>query len=374
MSHQKQNYEMNIFESILHSAGRLLPAICTLIFFGGLLWWLLSYSNKRQALVDYRRTLAPQFLMVVIAVIGLLVFLLTLPFSDTTRGQVVSLAGVILTGIIAISSTTFVTNAMAGLMLRWIRFFKTGDFIEINGLFGRITERGLFHTEIQNEERDLITFPNLYLIANPTTVVRSSGTIISSTLSIGYDIPHLQMEELLQKAARQTGLTEEFVHITELGDFSVSYKISGYLSETKQLLSARSNLKRNILDELHQAGIEIVSPNFINQRVLHEKETIIPKKQESRKVVAAPPATAPETVMFDKADSAEEMDQWQKKYDGLTRQIEELKKVNDETGQAQIKLLEEEMTDIEQKIEAYHRELKADENVESRIEPKSSDL
>lgn len=363
-----------MLESILDTAGRLLPAICTLFLFGGLLWWLFSYSNKRQSPGNYHHTLVPQFLMVAIAVIGLLVFLLTLPFSDTTRGQVVSLAGVILTGIIAISSTTFVTNAMAGLMLRWIRFFKTGDFIEINGLFGRISERGLFHTEIQNEERDLITFPNLYLITNPTTVVRSSGTIISSTLSLGYDIPHQQIEELLQKAARQTGLTEEFVHVTELGDFSVSYKISGYLPETKQLLSARSNLKKSILDELHQAGIEIVSPNFINQRILHEKETIIPQKQKSRKIVTAAPAAAPEAVMFDKADNAEELDQWQKKRDDLTRQIEELKKVKDETVPGRIKLLSEEMNHIEQKIEAYHQQLEADEGRESRVEPKGSNL
>jgi hypothetical protein len=43
-------------------------------------------------------------------------------------------------------------------MLRWIRNFKAGDFIEVKGFFRRTTERGMFHTEIQNEERDLINF------------------------------------------------------------------------------------------------------------------------------------------------------------------------------------------------------------------------
>jgi small-conductance mechanosensitive channel len=367
------NNEMNILESLLHHAARFLPAIITLIIFSALIWWLVHFTNKRQALADYRRTLAPQFLMVALAVIGLLIFSLTLPFSDTTRGQVVTLVGVILTGIIAISSTTFVTNAMAGLMLRWIRHFKAGDFIEVNGLFGRITERGLFHTEIQNEERDLITFPNLYLIANPTTVIRSSGTIISASLSLGYDIAHQRIEDLLQKAARETGLTEAFVHITELGDFSVGYKISGFLTETKQLLSARSNLKRNILDVLHLADIEIVSPNFMNQRVLHEKATIIPQKIGAQKMPAATRTAAPESVMFDKAESAEEMDQWQERHDGLAKKLEELKKGNDEAEQTQVKLIEEEMTRIKQKMEAYLQAQKTDEGLEGKVEPSRTD-
>jgi small conductance mechanosensitive channel len=357
---------MKMMESLPQIATRFLPAICTLIVVCALIWWLVSYTNKRQALADYRRTLVPQFLMVAIAVMGLLVFLLTLPFSDTTRGQVLGLAGVILTGIIAISSTTFVTNAMAGLMLRWIRHFKAGDFIEVKGLFGRITERGLFHTEIQNEERDLITLPNLYLIANPTTVVRSSGTLISASLSLGYDIDHQRIEDLLLKAAGESGLTEAFVHITELGDFSISYKISGFLTETKQLLSARSNLKKDILDVLHRAGIEIVSPNFMNQRVLPEKTTFIPPKTGTRKKPPATPTTAPETVMFDKAESAEEMDQWQEKHDSLAKQLEELKKGSDAADPDQVERIEAEMAGIKEKMEAYHQALKADESVEGK--------
>jgi hypothetical protein len=47
-------------------------------------------------------------------------------------------------------------------LLRWVRHFKAGDFIEVKVLFGRVTERGLFHSEIQNEEHDLINFERGY--------------------------------------------------------------------------------------------------------------------------------------------------------------------------------------------------------------------
>ena len=52
----------------------------------------------------------------------------------------------------------------------------TGDFISAGDQFGRVTERGLFHTEIQTETRDLTTVPNLFLVTHPVTTVRSSGT------------------------------------------------------------------------------------------------------------------------------------------------------------------------------------------------------
>ena len=45
-------------------------------------------------------------------------------------------------------------------------------------LFGRVTERGLFHTEIQTEDRDLVTLPNLYLVTNPVKVVRTFLTVL----------------------------------------------------------------------------------------------------------------------------------------------------------------------------------------------------
>lgn len=90
--------------------------------------------------------------------------------------------------------------------------------------FGRVSKRGLFHTEIQTEDRDLITLPNLYLVSHPVTTVRNSGTIISSTVSLGYDVPRGRIEASLLRAAQNAGLQDPFVRIFELGDFSVSYR------------------------------------------------------------------------------------------------------------------------------------------------------
>jgi len=299
---------------------------------------LLSLSNwfflGRRLKLGAEAKLPRQLLMLFLTIGGLLVIILLLPMSDSTRGQVLSLLGVVFTGVIALSSTTFVANAMSGLLLRLVNSYKPGDFIRINDSFGRVTERGLFHTEIQTEDRDLTTFPNLYLITNPVTVVHSSGTIISIDLSLGYDVSTRRVEDLLKQAAVETGLTDPFVLVTNLGDFSVVYKVAGFLTDVGQLVTVRSLLRKNVITVLHKAGIEIVSPGFMNQRALNPSEKVMPKqkvKSESKDDVAA----SPESLMFDKAEGVSE----------LERLRDHRKTLNDEI--ASLELVRENHTDSE---------------------------
>ncbi len=236
--------------------------------------------------------------MLAITAVAILAAVFVMPVSETTREQLLGLVGIVMTGVVAFSSTTFVSNAMAGLMLRAVGNFRAGDWVRVGEEFGRVTERGVFHTELQTEDRDLATLPNLYLVTNPVVVVRESGTIVSVRLSLGYDHHHAELEPLLADAAQAAGLEEPFVQVVELGDFSVTYRVAGFLAEVKQLLTARSRLRSEILDALHGAGIEIVSPAFMNQRQLGAEARILP----ARPVQPARETEAPEDIIFDKAE------------------------------------------------------------------------
>jgi len=239
--------------------------------------------------------------MLVLTLAVLLALVLAAPVSDETRGDLIGLYGLALTAVIALSSTTFVSNAMAGLMLRSLRNFAPGDFIKVGEDFGRVTERGLFHTEIQSEDSDLTTIPNLRLATTPTTVVRASGTIISATVSLGYDAPRGEVEAALAAAAEDAGLREPFVQVMELGDFSVTYRFAGFLDEVKHLVSSRSRLRASAMDALHAAGIEIVSPTFMNQRPIGP-ERVAPATNGAAGDRES--ADGAERVMFDKAEEA----------------------------------------------------------------------
>lgn len=248
-----------------------------------------------------------QLSMLGLTLAGLIAVIMVLPINDTTRGQLLSLLGILLTAAIALSSTTIVGNAMAGVMIRAVRNFRSGDYLRVGEHFGRVSERGLFHTEIQTETRELTTLPNLYLVSHPVTVIRSSGTIVSTTLSLGYDVDRHEIEANLITAAGSVGLEEPFVHIMELGDFSVTYRISGLLTDIDRLLTVQARLRSACVDTLHGAGIEIVSPNFMNTRAYPEDRQFITRpKQAAAAKDEGPP---PEDVVFDKAQAVSRAEQ-----------------------------------------------------------------
>ncbi len=287
---------------------------------GGL--WLAHILIMRRALAEGRPRLARQVAMLALTAAGVVAVVLALPISESTRNSLLGLLGLVITGVIALSSTSFISNAMAGLMLRAVRSFSLGDFVRVGGYFGRVTERGLFHTEIQSEDRDLVTIPNLFLSVNPVTVIRASGTIISCDLSLGYDVPYYRVEPLLKAAAEDAGLQEPFAQILTLGDYSITYRIAGFCTEVAQLLSQRTRLRQAVLDQLNGDGIEIVSPAFMNQRRVAEgiKFTFAPRPaydaQEAQQV--------PEKRIFDKADLADQGAAIKDEQVSLAREIEEL--------------------------------------------------
>jgi len=264
-----------------------------------------------------------QSIMLALTLLAMVLVILLLPTSDQVRGQLLSLLGLLLTGVVGISSTTFVSNAMAGLMIRTMRHFRPGDFVRIGDHLGRITVLGLFHTELQTEDRDLAVLPNMYLISQPIHIVRGSGTIISATVSLGYDTAHQDIEKALITAAESSELSEPFVRIDDLGDFSVVYRVSGFLEDTARMLTVRSNLRRSMLDTLHGAGIEIVSPSFMNQRVLDKDLRVLPARSRHAEAAEAEQA-APESIIFDKAEAAKRLDDLRRERERLQSELEEL--------------------------------------------------
>lgn len=245
------------------------------------------------------------------------------PFSETIKSQLLSLLGITYTAAIALSSTTFLGNILAGLMLKVLNKMRPGEFVKIGENFGRITELGLLHTEIQTADRDLTTLPNLYLVTNPVKVMRSSGTVISEDISLGYDIHHNKIEKHLINAAINCKLEEPFMHIQQLGDYSVTYRISGFLKDVKNLLSVKAKLRENILDSLHDAKIEIISPNFMNQRVYPAHEKFIPSRVKD---FLNGKEEQPENIIFDKAEEAETIENLKSKLEEIEKEISSVNK------------------------------------------------
>jgi small-conductance mechanosensitive channel len=279
-----------------------------LVFSLAILAVMIIMRRRRKGHSD--RLIIQQILVFLLVNLGIIIFIFSLNFnSDVVRGQVFQFLGIVISAMIALSSATLLGNMLAGTLLRLINSFKPGDYIEVKEYFGRIAERGLFHTEIQTIDSDLITLPNLFLATNPVKVTRPSKTLISAKVSLGYDVPRIDVEKCLVEAAADAGLEESYVIITALGDFSVTYEVYGKLLDVSSIISRRSMLRGAVLDSLHAADIEIVSPTFMNQRRVDDYKFIPARSkiQPSRGKEPEKEAPAdPDKIMFDAAEIPDE--------------------------------------------------------------------
>lgn len=322
--------------------------VCLLVFMAlGLGHWLLL---GRYPDMGSERRFSRQLILLGATLLGVLVILVATPIDPGTRNQVIGLFGLLISGLLAFSSTNVLSNLMAGVLMRLTKPFRLGDFVRVGEHFGRVSERGLFDTEIQTQNRDLISLPNTYLVSNPVTTIRSSGTIVSTELSLGFDVHHAQIEPLLLEAASTSGLQDAFVHVLEIGNFAVTYRIAGFLEDTKHLLTVRSDLCRAVLDALHGGDIEILSPTYMVQRPLAEAARVIPQPASAASVepsVNAP--EAPEALLFDKAEQAEQLSIERKALRSAIEDMQETLKT----------AASEERAEIKASIENAHKQLQA---------------
>ena len=316
----------------------LLCAVSLLLGFS----WFLGRQYQNDPRGHFRR---PAWMVAATGVL-MIVVVLVLPVSEGTRGDLLGLVGLGMTAVIALSSTTLVANAMSGLILRSVRNFELGDWLRVGEQFGRVTQLGLFHTEIQTEESDLTALPNSYLISHPVKVVRrertgrggvSGGTFLTVTLSLGYDNSVAEIHKYLKQAAETTSVNPNdtpgqeirfencYVDILDLGDFSVTYRVRGFLKQVKYLLDMRSALRRMIVQTLHEHRVEIVSPAFMNQRRLAVDEKVIPEVDKVRTdAVATVTETLPSELQFPDAEMAESKEELVQRRADLVEEIKAL--------------------------------------------------
>ena len=257
-------------------------------------------------------------IMLLLTLSGILAIILALPISNEMQSQILQLIGILLSAAIALSSTTFIGNIMAGIMLRTIRSCRPGDFITLGDVTGRITEMDLLHTEVQTEFRDLVTIPNLNMVTQPMKVVRATGTMISAEVSLGFDVPCSRVFEVLIAATKEAQLKDGFAHVRGL--------------ETSPVIPCRRPARRRHQPDLGTLGAKgrdaaSTASGRNRDRIDFHEHTCSPTAaavmpsttRRSRKK-----QTAAEEVVFDKADVAAKVEELRKAIEATDKQLAEL--------------------------------------------------
>ena len=150
---------MNQFIDVLFSFSGTVTAVIIIIIALIATKWIFKKIDQDKE----KSTITRQVIYAIIILLGALALTISLPIEETLKGQIIGLIGIVLSAAFAFSSTTLIGNALAGLMNANIKNFNLGDFIRIENNFGRVTKKGLFRTEMQTEDRNLTSLPNLYI-------------------------------------------------------------------------------------------------------------------------------------------------------------------------------------------------------------------
>jgi small-conductance mechanosensitive channel len=204
---------------------------------------------------------------VLVLVLVIVVIFPYLPGSKSPAFQGISIfVGVLL----SLGSSSAVANAIAGIILTYMRSFLVGDWVKIGDTTGEVVERNMLVTRVLTMKREIITIPNATVMSgavmNFTAEAKKSGVIFHTTATIGYDAPWRTVHQLLIDAALATKNVlhdpAPFVLQTALNDFYVAYELNAYTDMPLKMQFTYSELHQNIQDRFNEAGVEICSPHF----------------------------------------------------------------------------------------------------------------
>ncbi len=176
--------------------------------------------------------------------------------------------------MVSLGSASTVGNLIAGVVLTYMRPFRLGERVQIADKVGDVVERTFLYTKLLTIKNEEVVVPNLHALGgaliNYSAKAKTTGLILHTTVTIGYDAPWRKVHELLIKAAEKTaGILKDpkpFVLQTSLDDFFVSYQINAVTDQPNQMAQIYSKLNQNIQDAFNEEGIEIMSAHYCQVR------------------------------------------------------------------------------------------------------------
>ncbi|MCP9453412.1 MAG: mechanosensitive ion channel family protein [Nitrospira sp.] len=197
------------------------------------------------------------------------------PYIPGSHSEAFKGISVFLGVLVSLGAAGSFSNIVAGIVLTYMRPFSVGDRVKIAETTGDITQKTLLVTRIRTNKNVDVTIPNSLVLSSHIINFSSSATnppplILHTSVTIGYDVPWRKVHELLLAAAkRTTGILdtpEPFVLQTSLNDFYVTYEINGYTKHPNQMASTYAELHQHIQDLFNEAGVEIMSPHYLQIR------------------------------------------------------------------------------------------------------------
>ena len=180
-------------------------------------------------------------------------------------------------------------NFFAGILLLWRFPFENGDFIECQGIVGKVESVNIRMTEIRLTTGELVLVPNATLFKNPVNVLTNKPyRRVTIMTGIAYEENVSQSVSVIEKAVKNcsTVETSEPIEIfpQNFGSSSIDIEVTWWTgNKPVDIRRSRGEVVTAVKEALDEAGIEIPFP----YRTLVFKEPLDLKPHDSDKINAS---------------------------------------------------------------------------------------
>ncbi len=221
----------------------------------------LSRAGIDEALVPFLSSMAYYLILIIVIIAVLNLF----GIETTSLIAVVGAAGL----AIGLAMQGALSNVAAGVMLLVFRPFRPGDFVDVAGRAGTVTEIGLFTTTLNTPDNVKITAPNSTIYGETIKNFSANDTRRNDlVMGIAYGDDIGLAIETIDKVVRADDRVladpATVIAVSELADSSVNLVVRPWCRKD-DYWPLRFDLTRRLKEELEAAGISIPFP----QRDVH---------------------------------------------------------------------------------------------------------
>jgi len=172
---------------------------------------------------------------------------------------------------------------MAGYTMIYRRAFKVGDRISVDNVIGDVTERRLMVTHLRTLKNEEVVVPNSTIInsniMNYSTLARSRGLILHTTVGIGYEPPGGRSRPCCcsPRNALRAAQGARAIRAAEVaGRFCRDLRAQRLLRRPHAMWRLYTAMHQNILDVFNEHGVQIMTPAYEGDP---EQPKVVPKEQ-----------------------------------------------------------------------------------------------
>lgn len=183
--------------------------------------------------------------------------------------------GIDVTGVIALASVfalalslsvqNALTNLIGGFTLLYTKPFVSGDFVQIAGESGTVSEIGMAYTKLITPDNKIIHIPNGAVVAADITNFTVTGTRrLDINVSASYNAPTQAVLDALKDAADVPGILEDpapFVALTGYGDHAISYTVRVWV-KTEDYWTIHFAIHERIRESFVAHGVAMTHPHL----------------------------------------------------------------------------------------------------------------